>query len=300
MIYPKIVVLTILSGAAALHTAAQSERRRGPIIRQVDHVLVQSRDPAALFSFFTATLQLPEAWRPADNGEFVSAGVGAGNVNLGIYRYPEPAGAPPSKITRAKFLRARFAGLAFQPYPLADAMRELRICGIPHNAPEPRISTLPDGSEGVLWTTVSLPSFSRPGMTIFLYEYSPKFLRVEVQRQMLGNKLALNNGGSIGFQSVREIVIESTDIERDTAAWEMLLGKPTASGNRRMGSGPAIRLIAGASDCVHELIFNIKSLDRAKEFLEKNQLLGPCSSEPEGFFLNPSKIQGLKILLAEK
>jgi len=296
MIHSKIV-LTILSGAVALAAAPERERRRSPIIRQTDHIIVESHDPGALFGFFTSTLQLPEAWSTIDNGRFASGGVGAGNVNLGFYKYSQSPAAKPSEISRSKFSRARYAGLAFQPYPLTDALRELAVCGIAYGVPENQISTLPDGSQGISWTIVSLPSFSGPRMTVYLLEYSPKYLRVEVQRQVLGNRLALKGGGSLGLQSVAEIVIESTNLARDSAEWDLLLGKKTPSGILHAESGPSIRLVQGSADRIRELVFNVKSLQRAKRFLEKNQLLGPESSEPEAILLNPSKIQGLRILL---
>jgi hypothetical protein len=62
-------------------------QRTTPVIRQVDHILIESGDPKALFSFFADTLQLPIAWPISENQGYTTGGVGAGNVNLELFRY---------------------------------------------------------------------------------------------------------------------------------------------------------------------------------------------------------------------
>ncbi len=290
MIRHGIAFVAVLSSAVYFLTSAQSPGRRGPIVRQVDHILVECGDPRALFSFFADTLQLPVAWPLADNQGYASGGLGVGNVNLEVFRYADQKNAPARRIPQA-----HYAGLAFEPYPLSNALGEMKLRGIPQGSPEPYVSTLPKGSRGVLWTTVTLPSFSRPGMSIFLYEYSPEFLKVTVRREQLGNRLMLNHGGSLGFQSVKEIVIATTNLQKEKASWTKLLGEPTPSGTWRAGTGPAIRLIPGSSDQIRELICKVESLDRAKIFLKKNRLLGsPALNE---LSLNPAAVQGLVIRL---
>ncbi len=284
--------LTILSGALIVGTSTQSAARRGPIVRQVDHILVESADPEALFSFFADTLQLPEAWPLADSQGFTSGGIGAGNVNIEVFRYAQSTNVPVRRISGA-----RYAGLAFEPYPLSAALQELKLRGIPYSPPEPYVANLPKGSQGVLWTTVSLHSFSRPGMSVFLYEYSTAFLRVEVRRKQLANRLTLDKGGPLGFHSVREIVIACTNLEREKDAWTQLLGKQVSPEIWRAGAGPVIHLLQGPEDQIREITCKIQSLDRAKAFLQKNQLSGSASSKE--IVLNPSKIQGLRIRLTE-
>jgi hypothetical protein len=288
----KFAFMLLLCSALFLAASAQISGRKGPIIRQVDHILVESSDPESLFKFFSDTLQLPEAWPLTENQGFVSGGVGTGNASIRFYRPAESGSAPTRDIAEA-----RYAGLALQPYPLTNALRELQICKIPYDDPEPYISTLPNGSSGTLWTTVSLPSFSRPGMTIFLYEYSPAFLRVEARRQQLGNRLALNNGGPLGIQSIGEIVIAAKNAKADRAAWKQLLEKKTTSGTELLEPGPSIHLNPGSEDGISEIAFTVKSLARAKEFLDKHRLLK--TANPRSIALDPSKVQGLKIRLME-
>jgi hypothetical protein len=286
------IAFLIFAAGAGIGASEQSAKRRGPVIRQVDHILVKSGDPEALFRFFTETLQLPTAWPLSKQPGFVSGGVGAGNVNLELFRYADPKGEK-----RRGAARASFSGLAFEPYPLAGVLSELQVRGIPYNAPESHYSTLPNGSQGLAWTMLTLPSFSNDGYSVFLYEYSPAFLQVEVRRRQLGNRLVLNSGGPLGFQSVSEIVISSVDPVKARADWTRLLGNPNPDGSWHAGAGPSIRLVQGTEDRIQKIVCKVQSLDRARIFLKKNALLG--SGTGKGIAIVRSHIQQLRINLAE-
>lgn len=292
MLFQKIAAAVILSALVVSAASAQKAGRKGPILRQVDHIVVESEDPAGLFSFFADTLLFPIAWPVAESQGNVSAGVGAGNVNLAFFRRANPKGS-----SKGRAPGARFAGIAFEPYPLANSLRELETEGIPYDKPEPYVSNLPTGTRGVLWTTVVLPSLSRPGMSIFLYEYSPAYLKVDIRRRQLGNRLLLNRGGPLGVQSVSEIVISAVNLERDRRLWTRLLGAPSPSGIWLVGAGPAIRLVEGAKDRVQRIVFKVESLKRAEAFLRKERLLG--SSAAGELFLKSSRVQGLSFCLKE-
>jgi hypothetical protein len=258
-----------------------------PVIRQVDHILVESRDPKALFSFFADTLQLPVAWPLVENDTYITGGIGAGNLNLELFLYPG-----------RRMLATNFYGIAFEPYPLADALRRLQSLNIPHNPPDITNSVLPNGTRGVAWTTVAMPTLSKSGMSLFLYEYSPAFLKVEIRRKQLGNRLRLNNGGPLGFQSVSEIVIGTTHLKEDREVWSRLLGKPPQAPSWSAGGGVAMRLAEAKEDRIHEITFKVDSLKRAEAFLKENKLQGPAS--PGRLSLSPSKLQGLRIFLTDK
>ena len=293
MLRKHIAIGAMLFCIIGIQASPQTARRRTPVIRQVDRILVESTDPKALFSFFADVLQLPPAWPISENQGSITGGISAGNVNLELFRYAERGENRASAIPEA-----RYSGLAFEPYPLTDALQELQVRGIPYSPPEPYISSLPDGSRGVAWTTVGLPSFSKPGMTTFLYEYSPVFLRAEVRRKQLGNRLTLEEGGPLGLLSVSEIVISSTGVGKDKENWTRLFGHSNDSGSWRAGDGPKIRLVQGSQDRIREIVFQVRSLDRAKAFLRKYRLFGFVSAR--GIFINPAKVQGLRILVEEK
>jgi hypothetical protein len=268
-------------------------QRTTPVIRQVDHILIESGDPKSLFLFFADVLQLPVAWPVSENQGYITGGVGAGNVNLELFRYTGTKGASTPRNPQA-----HYSGLAFEPYPLADAIRRLQSVGIPYTPPEPTTSMLPNGKQGIAWTTVGLPSVAKPSMSIFLYEYSPVFLKVDVRRKQLGNRLTLNQGGPLGLLETSEIIITATNLNQDKERWSRLLGKTTESGNWRTFSGPAIRLTAGDQDRIWEITLKVESLSRARDFLKNNKLLGSASGSRVS--VNPSKIQGLRISLTEK
>ena len=288
----RIAAIVLLCFGVWAMTSAQKARPRGPIIRQVDHILVASDNPKALFQFFTETLQLPQAWPLAENQGFISGGVGAGNVNLEIFRYTDPKAASLRGTPRA-----RYTGLAFEPYPLSDALQELKVRGIPYGKPEPYISILPKGNKGTLWTTVGLPSFSHSGMSFFLYEYSPDYLNPAIHRKQLSNRITLNKGGPLGFRSVREIVLAASDFAAAAEAWGKLLGRERSPGYWRTVSGPAIRLVKDSKDYLKEIVFEVKSLNEARVFIEKNDFRGTVA--PNSVTLYPAKIQGLTIRLVE-
>ncbi len=281
-------IIAVLLCAISVGLFAQTAQRRGPIIRQVDNILIESGNPKALFSFFTEDLNLPTAWPMTSSAAYISGGVSAGNVNLEIFQYTDRSG----NLGKA---RARYSGLAFEPYPLSNALAELKAGGIPFNTPEPQYSSLPDGSRGVSLTRVTLPSFSNAGFSVFLYEFSPAYLRVDVRRKQLGNRLTLNNGGPLGLQSVREIVIATENAKSKQAAWSRLLGKPYSAGVWHIGSGPAIHIVEGpGADRIQAIVLTVQSLDKAKEILKTKRLLPPGGSS-----LNPVKVQQLRINLVE-
>jgi hypothetical protein len=292
MAYRNFWLSIIFIGTICTGSSAQTARRRGPIVKQVDQILIESDNPKTLFGFFSDTLQLPTAWPLTDNQGFESGGLGAGNVILELFRY-----AGQGNIAKPEDTGARFAGIAFEPYPLDEALSELETRGIPFNSPERHISTLPDGSQGILSTTVVLPSLSQPGLSIFLYEYSPEFLRVQVRRRQLGNRLALNNGGPLGILSVGPIIIASQDLKRSKTGWAQLLGNPVSPDNWEAGEGPDIRLVEGAGNGIQKIVLRVKSLNRAKTFLEEKQMLG--SSSVEEICLNESRVQGLNICFVQ-
>lgn len=278
--------------AVASLAAAQTGIRKGPIVRQADRILAESGNPEALYEFFVRDLQLPEAWPIAENQGHVSGGVGAGNVTIEIYRPAQRKGSPAQKLSIA-----RFSGLALEPYPLADALREMKAGGIPHGSPQRTVAALPDGGKGVVWTTVPLPSLSKSGLSVFLYEYSQAFLKVDVRRKQLGNRLTLNNGGPLGLQSVREIVFSAAQFGQDLAAWKSLLGSQISSGGWSLGTGPGIRVVPGPQDGIQKIVLRVRSLAGAEAFLRKKNILVPVSAGE--ISINPSAVQGLIIRLVE-
>jgi len=287
---PILLAATLSVTAGFLVAEQNGQRITLPVIRQVDHILIESDDPGVLFEFLTRTLELPVAWPLMDYPGFTSGGAAAGNVNIEILKYA----APRSSAARRR-LAARFVGIALEPLPLSDSLPELRARGIPYHSPEAFLSTLPDGSRGTSWTTVSLTQLSKPELSVFLREYSPAFLNVAIRRNQLGGQLVLNQGGPLGIESVDEILLGTKDFQGARARWQQLLAPivPSSKGIWQIGEGPAIHLVGDGKDRIRRIVLKVESLERAKAFLKEKRMLGPASAAE--IALHPSAIQGLDI-----
>ncbi len=274
---------------------AGAQTRLKPVIRQVDHILIRADDPQGLFDFFAKSLELPVAWPISEYPGFTSGGVAAGNVNLEVLQY---AGA--RIAAKGKRPEGAFIGLALQPYQLSDCLLRLRERGIDFEPEVRQVSNLPDGSEGTLWTTVTLSRLSSPGMSVFLCEYSPAFLNVEIRRNQLGGQLALRRGGPLGVKSVKEIVIGTPDLAAEKAAWGNLLSRATPPNAAFWvaGTGPSIRLTSGNASRIASITLRVESLSSAKDWLERNRMLGAVTAGSVS--IKPSSIQGLDIRLVQK
>jgi len=278
--------------AAALSCAGLQVHaaKRGPIVRQLDNILIQTGDPDALFNFFAETLGLPAAWLPKGSPAYTGGGVGVGNVTFELIR----ANSGNSRSG------ARVSGLALLPYPLENAIAELQFRKIPYDPPEAHRATLPDGSEGIVWTTVVLSDLSTPNFPVFLREYNPGFLDTEIRRIQLSGRLVLKKGGSLGVQSVKEIVLGTGNLGQDRVRWRNLLMPSAASTVSvwQAGRGPDIRLVAGVRRGVQQIVIKVDSLQRARTFLQERNLLG--SESGDGISIKPAMIQGLVIRLVER
>ena len=281
-------------GDADAHIVAKKRRARR-IIRQVDHILIRSSDPEALFFFLTESLHLPVAWPIASYGHFTSGGVGIGDVNVEVIQsHPSPGAAP------AEGSHASFSGIAFEPYPLADSLTELAAREIVHAAPAPYVASLPDGSQATCWTTVDLPQFSNHHQGIFLCEYSPSFLNVASNRERLKAELLSKQNGALGILAVQEITLGARNLADQTRRWQNLLRpiQPTAKEVWQVGNGPALRFVAAPEDQIQGLVLTTVSLKRAKAFLEEHGMLGTVTDNE--IVIDPSNIQGLQMRLADR
>ncbi len=289
-LFSVLFAVTLFAATCFAGAEVNGPRTTLPVIRQVDHILIESGDPKVLFEFFTRTLGLPVAWPLMDYSGFTSGGAAAGNVNIEILRYAAPAGSAAEKQPAARFI-----GIALEPVLLRDSLQELRARGIVCNPPEPYVSTLPDGSHGTSWTTVALPQLSKPDLSVFLCEYSPAFLNVAIRRNQLGGQLVLSEGGPLGIQSVKEIILAAGDLKKERARWQELLAPIASSsiGVWQVGNGPAIHLIGGGKDQILRIIFKVKSLEHARAVLKEKRLMGPVLAQE--ISLDPSAIQGLDI-----
>ena len=264
-------------------------------LRQIDHVMIKADDPREVLAFFTETLGLPIAWRVEERGGVVSGGVGFGNVNVEAIRFPGQARLSP---------RAQLTGFGFEPSSMRACLDELQRRGVPHGPPRPVISTDTNGAKRTLFTNVTLLDLSDSAlpvdatMHIFVSDYDPTYVDVASRRARLSDELTASRGGPLGVESMREIVVGTSDVATMRPRWQRLLdpARPTRAGAWQVGTGPAIRIVPAKENRVEALVVRVKSLARAKAFLHTHGLL---AREPAEVMLDPSKVFGIKMRLVQ-
>ena len=275
-------------------TAAQVMQPGQPV-RQVDHVMIRTGDPNQLFEFFVDVLQLPVAWPlMSPRAGVTTGGVSFGNVNVEAIQIPGQTDNRP-----------RLIGFAFEPSELPSALRELDRRGITYGPLRPVVSRASDGSANTLWTNVTLQQFSDSDspadatVHIFLSEYSPTYVNVAERRDRLRSDLIAKQGGPLGVEALKEIIIGVRDLDGARALWQKLLGPTRASELSvwQVGEGPAIRLVAAGTTAVQELVIRVASLQRARTFLREKKLLGADSAGEAT--IDPSRLNGLRFRLVE-
>ncbi len=217
-----------------------------PIVRGVDHVYVPLSDAEAAYSVLTATLGLPIAWPYTPYGEFASAGVNLGNLNLEVLN--------DSNVDSP----TRVQGIALHPVATDRLVAELDHRGIAHSPTE----TFPPGASkdtGAMWTNVTLERLSKPTTTVFTCEYHIPELYDHDSRQA---SLDEAGGGTLGVIGVQEIVISSPQPTEAIHQWQQLLDpiSPRGPGYWKLEHGPALRIIAGTVDTVHHVVVMVRSL----------------------------------------
>ena len=268
------VFFGIVVVALAYSPTAQTSQRSAttsPPIRQIDHIMIRTGDPHALYTFFTETLQLPIAWPiTSPRAGVTTGGVGFGNVNVEAIQFPGQTDAQP-----------RLVGFALEPSSLNDAMTELTARGVTLAERRPLIAAGADGSKRTLWTNVTLRPFSDSDvaadatMHIFLSEYSPAYVNVDERRARLQRQLVASGGGPLGVVEVKEVIIGATDVAAARRLWQSLLDPISSSApdTWQIGNGPAIRLVPASENRIQTLVIRVASLERATKFLRDKQLL---------------------------
>jgi catechol 2,3-dioxygenase-like lactoylglutathione lyase family enzyme len=264
-------------------------------VRQVDHVMIRTGDPEELFVFFVDVLQLPVAWPlVSPRAGVTTGGVSFGNVNVEAIRFPGQTDTRP-----------RLLGFAFEPSELGSSLSEMDRRGISYGPLRPVVSRASDGSANTLWTNATLRQFSDSDdpadatVHIFVSEYSPTYVNVAERRARLRRELIAKQGGPLGVEALKEIVIGVHDLDGARALWQKLLApmQPSESSVWQIGDGPAIRLVPAERTSVQELVIRVASLQRARTFLRERGLLG--ADAPGEATIDPSRLNGLRFRLVE-
>lgn len=277
---------------------------RPAIVRQVDHIIVRVdtvADAKALWSLFSEKLNLPIAWPPADYKGFFSGGVSLGNVNLEFAHDSDEPGPPHPRDNGVA--SAKFSGLGLEPEPLPQAIAELERLRVRHGTPDSYQKEDESGNRSTLWTTVYLDELSKKDMNIFLCEYAqdlflmsnPPRRDTEENRRYLKDQLKQRGGGPIGIDSVKEIVIETSDYEATLRTWEKLLGLNAADsrGELHPTGGPAIQLTPSRRNGIQSIVVRVANLERARRFLQTTGLFG--HDMKSGIGMDRAKLLGIAV-----
>jgi hypothetical protein len=141
-----------------------------------------------------------------------------------------------------------------------------------------------------------LPDLSNEAMVVFLCEYTHE---TSAQRAPSTNPSRTQEGGPLPVESVREIVIGTTDFLGSQDRWQRLLDPLAASssGVWELEPGPAIRLVPSEKDGILGLVIKVRSLEQARQFLQEQGLLG--LDEEEKITIAGPFLKDLNITLVE-
>jgi hypothetical protein len=162
--------------------------------------------------------------------------------------------------------RSRLFGFAFEPEPLYRSRLVLDARKIAHGPEMPFTYRKSDEPATKLWTTMSLPDLMNESIIVFLCEYAHD---VEAKRQQSQDQLKMRNGGPLTIESVKEIVIGTTDEQESNKHWQRLLDPllQTSPGYWQLEKGPALRVISADKEGIQEMVIFVNSLEQARQFL---------------------------------
>ena len=260
-----------------------------PIVSRIDHLVVPVEDPESLLSLFTEHLGLPVLWPVTNLGPFRSAGVGLGNCWIEIV-----ADAESLTPMYAAHLPAVFRGIAFDsPIPFHEAPGALDEAGIGHEEVYSYSGRRPDGSEGILVTTLPIDGLIANAGVAYLCEMA---LPVTRERIAARNAKAAAQPAAVGIRGIAEIHIGVRDVAGTASRWTALAG-PGDDRGWSFGNGPAVRLKESPIDGITGITVTVDSLDAAATALRSRGLLGPMRAT--GLGINHAAAHGLDIWLTE-
>lgn len=243
-----LILLILLSGCV-------HKKKTTNYVEKIDHILLIPDNSKELFDLFVNTFGLFVAWPYQDFGGFYSGGVNVGNVNLEMLFFED-------------YNFNGIFGLAFEPtVQTLDVKKGLEdrgiICGEPDTY-DPR------------WTSLDITNILQE-RAIFFCEF-----------HILTNS-TFNSNNPMQIEKANEITINVANYKEALDYWGTLFEpvKPSPIGYWELGSGPAIKLQEGKKDEIVSIQLKVKSLEKAKEFLKDNELLG--DQKKDSIFTNPDR-----------
>lgn len=257
-----------------------------PVVKTLDHVMIEAEDPTVLYRLFTEGFGLPVAWEFGDYGDLWSGGVCAGNLNLEFCRFKEKRFGKPD-VWEGSDGSARLGGLAFEPtMPIAEVVSVLAEWGVPFGS----------GIASENWTELEVRDLVEAPGIIFLVEYQFDRAAWQVSHR---DAFAASGGGSLGLLGVQEIQVGARDVAEAAPAWDRFLHDvPKADAAAwRLAEHLDLRLVPWGKDEIASLTLHVKSVEKTAAFLEEAGI--PALETMDGVALDPAVTQGLHFQLVD-
>ncbi len=214
--------------------------RENVSIKKVEHFYISSNNATNIFQILTEQFGLPLVWDYQNWGSFSSGGITLGNVVLELIE-----SQPEQTLT--------YYGIALEPsQSLRRTIPFLDSVNIPHG----RINKASE------WSTMSLNNILPDSINLFLCDYHDRDF-IELDRKKAVDKLVLNNGGALGIQFLKEIVIGTEDPVEFENKLTKIPGIVKKDNEFNFSEGPNLKLIASDIPFL-ALLIKVKSITKAK------------------------------------
>lgn len=257
-----------------------------PVVKTLDHVMIEAEDPTVLYRLFAEGFGLPVAWEFGDYGELWSGGICAGNLNLEFCRFKEKRFGK-ADIWDGSDGSARLGGLAFEPtMPISEVVSVLAEWAVPFGS----------GIASENWTELEVKGLvDSPGI-IFLVEY-----QFDHDAWLLSHReaFAASGGGSLGLLGVQEIQVGARDVDEALPAWDRFLRDVPKADTAawRLAENLDLRMMPWGKDEIASLMLRVKSVKKTMAFLEEAGI--PALETMDGVVLDPAVTQGLHFQLVD-
>ncbi|MFZ6745251.1 hypothetical protein ACO0LC_18660 [Undibacterium sp. JH2W] len=280
---PLLLLACLSSNAIAAQAGADST------ISRIDHILIEQKATDDSFQLFANQLQVPVIWPMVKYGPFSSGGLYFGNVVLEFGQFAALGGVAPES--------PRLAGIAFQPLKSAAAsMLEFDQHQIAHGPAEP-FTTYRDGKPQALWTNVRISGIGPADSWLFVCEYH---FDSKLRQTAAFDELQKLKGGPLGLLGVKEVIIETPDLQAARARWKNLLSSAIEqeAGVFTLSSGPVIRLAQGKSEALRSLTIEVSSLSQTRAALAAQSIA--YDDKGTEILLGNGNVHGLPFRLVQR
>lgn len=244
---------------------------------------IHIKDPAvhdSVFLFLNKQLQLPVYYQPITLGTRKYAGLYAGNLVL------EPCGPYSDFHYATDHFKALFFGLTFEP-----------SLSIPQTSGIFREKKLKHEVAGDEFIYLKDTGLCGQNITISLMDRHEK-LRDRARQDSLRSAISQNKCSGLGIEHVQEIRIGySKDFQFQK--WKTFISPLTITSENtwEVGNKMTMRFIPGSLKEVKGIVFKVKSLENAKQYLTANQLAFTVTGKE--ILLDPTQAFGLCVYFAE-